>query len=265
MAITFTGTVATDFIEGNGASNQYLFAVENSLQSRVKVYLRRVYFFDEHLAAYTAVKARMLSYRATNVIASENVTAYTKGKFDSSQSSDAGVKIWSGATPSYSGISGLSCTPGNRLWEGMPNRMHTIYGRGYGQAINVLPGYATKFPLVLYPGESFIVQSVAAAVDATTINDHFFFNAVWSEEPITMHTVSGTVTLSGTGVVGAKVFVLIADDTSLTHAYLWETVTTGVGGAWSCATIPDEKIAYAYAQNYTGGTYYTAAGAPYVS
>ena len=81
----------------------------------------------------------------------------------------------------------------------------------------------------------------------------------------TTHPISGTVKLSGVGVVGAEVIVIIADDEQLTSPYVFGVVATTAGGVWSIEGIPDGKYAYAYAQNYTGGTHYTSTGAPYVS
>lgn len=78
------------------------------------------------------------------------------------------------------------------------------------------------------------------------------------------HSISGTVKLAGSGVVGAKVIILVGDDTSLSNLYLFGTVTTQAGGAWSMSGIPDSKLAFAYAQDYTGGTYYSATGAPFI-
>ena len=88
----------------------------------------------------------------------------------------------------------------------------------------------------------------------------FYVNAWYGST----YSISGVVTLAAVGVVGAEVTVIVADDTNLTNAYLHATVITTSGGAWS-ANIPTGKLAYAYAQNFTGGVYYTAAGAPYIS
>jgi hypothetical protein len=78
------------------------------------------------------------------------------------------------------------------------------------------------------------------------------------------YTVSGTARLSGVGVVGAEITVVVADDTNMANAYLHSIQVTGVGGAWS-ASIPVGKLCFAYAQNFVGGIHYTAPGAPYVS
>lgn len=93
--------------------------------------------------------------------------------------------------------------------------------------------------------------------------------AVWTVEPtlisgaIATYAISGTVTLSGSPVDGAKVMVLEADDTSLTNAHLYQVVTTAGGGLWA-STIRTGKVGAAFVQYENGGTYYTAPGSPFL-
>ena len=265
MAISYTGMVASSIIQGSGNGTQGIFCIENSIQSRVKVYVKRLYLQSDAVAVLTAVKPVIRSFRATNITGT-NMTIHTKGWFDSAQTSDPNVKIWSGATPSYTGTSGLAGTLGQRVWNWMGMRMHDLTGAVNVQNQNMLPQAASASSVLftLYPGESLLTQVVPAVATSDPLTNSYFVNCVWQEEPITTYTISGTVTLSGTGVVGAEVTVLIADDTALTNAYLYQVVTTTTGGAWSC-TIPNGKFAYSYAQNYTGGVYYTATGNPFVS
>jgi hypothetical protein len=269
MAITFTGTVATNMMYGDSLTNQNMFCIENSLQSRVKVYIRRAYFFDDHLVARTQYSPRAVSYRATNVQGIANTCLYAKGSFQTSQTSDSGVKLYSGLMPSMSGTSGLNATfPGTGMFAGINTRAQTAIGASLSHAINIIPNRAVYQDFVLFPGEAMIAQMITSPISAAVAaqpTDYYFFNAVWQEEPIAVHSINGTVTSGGSGVDGAKVIVLVADDVQLTNAYLWATVTTSAGGTWQVNDIPDGKFAFAYAQNYTGGTYYTAAGAPYVA
>jgi hypothetical protein len=78
------------------------------------------------------------------------------------------------------------------------------------------------------------------------------------------YAVSGTARLNGVGVANAEITVVVADNTSMANAYLLGIYTTAPDGTW-LAYIPVGKLCFAYAQNFTGGVYYTAAGAPYVS
>jgi hypothetical protein len=266
VAITFTGLAATSGIAGNNLGSQYLFCLENKIESRVAVYVRRLYYNVDCQATLTSVVPHVRALRATNIQTDFNATVIQKGYFDSTQTSDPSVHLWSGP-PAGAGISGITGTIGNRVFSTFSSRFHTAVEQWIVPNFRLLPRMVENATVLykLLPGESIVCQVLPSVVGAFTLSDIYYFNISWDEEPITMHTISGTVSLSGTGVVGAKVFVIIADDTAMTNAYLWTTVTTGALGYWECTTIPDGKIAYAYAQNYTGGIYYTATGAPYVS
>ncbi len=267
MAISFSGLACTPRIAGDKTTNQVLFVIENDRQSGVVVSIRRLMvFMDPGLGALTDVTPPVRGYRSSVDIEERGASLLSKGAFDTSQTSSAEVELWGGSTPDLAGKGELAATITAPSFGNMIARNHTAVEQVISTEVTLLPTLVSKIPYKLYPGQSYVVRVDAAAAASNPVTNTWMVNCCWQEEPVAVHAISGTVTNGGTGVVGAKVLVLIADDTSLTNAYLWATITTGAGGTWSCATIPDGKIAFAYAQHDAGGgTYYTAAGAPFVS
>ena len=114
------------------------------------------------------------------------------------------------------------------------------------------------------PGESLLCQVVGATTASNArLANNWWVQAEWEEDPIATFAISGTVTLSGSPVSGAKVMVLEADDTAMTNAVLVEVVTTAAGGTWA-SSIKTGKVGAAFVQYTNGGTYYTAPGSPYL-
>jgi len=119
--------------------------------------------------------------------------------------------------------------------------------------------------LKLRPGESLLVRVVGAAVAANAaLSNNWTASVAIEEDQKSTFAISGTVTLSGSPVTGAKVMVMEADDTAGTNMFLREVITTPAGGTWS-SSILTGKVGSAFVQYTSGGTYYTAPGSPYLS
>jgi hypothetical protein len=86
---------------------------------------------------------------------------------------------------------------------------------------------------------------------------------MWEEDSLPTFAISGVVTLSAAPVSGAKVMVIQADDEVMTNATLVEVKTTNALGEWA-STILSGKVGAAFVQYENGGTYYTAAGNPFL-
>jgi hypothetical protein len=206
----------------------------------------------------------VLTYRGTGVPNLTGACRAAATPFDTAKTSSDKVNLWYSVTPDGGNDSGMSGTSGVLQWRQWACKLRSAAEQQQGIDNNQLPMLVANKTWKLYPGEYLLVRVDPVTPTDNNPNSGWFCSAVWQEEDITTYTISGVVTLSSTGVVGAKVTVLVADDTSLTNAYLHEVVTTTAGGAWT-SNIPTGKIAYAYGQNYTGGIYYTAPGAPYIS
>lgn len=268
MAILYTGCATTQKIFGTGLGAQNIFAVENGRGSNVLVMIRRLaVLLDPNEGLLTAVKPIITAYQSTFVFTSQfGATILEKGYFDSTQTSDSNVRIWSAGVLD-SGFAPLAATNNTRGWrEFSPCRLHTSAGIDISQSADIMPQLLsdTTYNYTIYPGESLVVAVEPAAVTSDPSSNNWLVNCVWTEETLTTYTISGTVTLSATPVDGAEVTVIVADDTNLTNPYLHSIQVTAGGGLWSAA-IPAGKIAYAYAQNFDAGTYYTAPGNPYIS
>lgn len=270
MPYTYKGSAVIQRTLGANATSQDLFAIENRPGSNVLVVVKRIVIqTDFQNTALTTVMPLVASFRGTGPLPVTNggITV-PKGTFDSRLTSDPNVVLWQDFSSDVAAPGGdMVITPGTtRHWNQFTSRQHTGAGIVATEDDSLLPLLATSstYKFYLYPGEYYMseIRSVNAADNPPTTN--WFIMVAWTEETLPTYTISGTVTLSGVGVVGAKVTVLVGDDTSMTNAYLHSVQTTIAGGAWSAA-IPMGKVAYAYAQNYTGGTYYTAPGNPYVT
>jgi len=260
MAITYSGLVKSSIVFGNDATTQNLFTITNNYASRVNVIVRRLVFQEDAIAVSTAVMPLVKASRATAI---SGGVILEKGAFDTTQSSDANVIFRSPSAET----AGITATPGTILWQGFPIRMHTAVEQQQG--INnymqtLLPKLAAVQDFILRPGGGLLVQVVAAAGTSNAlVSNHWFVECAFEEDTISTFAISGTVTLGGSPVTGAKIIVVEADDTVLTNAILREVITTPAGGTWA-STIRTGKIGAAFVQYTTGGTYYTAPGSPYL-
>jgi len=286
MAVLFTGIASTQRISGTGLGNQNCFAIENGLGSNRLVRVRAGSAVMDPSAFATAIaKPSITMYRGsmtepagTGAKASKQDGAILirKGSFDQTQTSEDYVRLWCAFSPDGLGISNLTATLAAPSWHKFNQRMHDLTGQ-IMTADPVDGDYAflprivddlTNFNLTLYPGEAFVwaIEPGSAATAANNpLTNQWLLNLVWTEETLNTYTISGNVKLASVGVVGAEVIVVVADDnTTLANAFIHSVNTTTAGGAWSAA-IPNNKYAYAYAQNFTGGIYYTSPGAPFVA
>lgn len=261
MAITFKGTAKSSIVVGNDATTQNIFTITNDYASRVDVRIRRLVFQEDAIGLSTAVMPIVKTSRATAIsggVVLEKVT------FDTTLVSDANVIF---RAPSAE-TARITATPGNTVWQQFPLRLHTGVEQQQGlddYILTGLPALVSTKDFVLHPGESLLVQ-VVAAVDASNaqVSNNWFVMCVYEEDALSTFTISGTVTLSGSPVDGAKVMVIEADDVLLTNAHLREVITTPAGGTWS-STIRTGKVGAAFVQYKNGATYYTAPGSPYLS
>lgn len=266
MAVTFRGTAQSLSIVGNDAVAQNLFVIENGYKSRVNVIVRRLTFGCDSLVALTSVQNVLKVSRCTGV--SGGVTL-DKAKFVGTETSDANVVLRAQANETAL----ITATAGDVLWTQFAARMHTAVEQQRAEdeserikERNLLPLPASTIAnFVLRPGQSLLVKVVAATAASNAQNStNYAVRCAWDEESITTFAISGTVTLSGSPVDGAKVMILEADDASLTNAHLYEVKTTAGGGLWS-STIRTGKVGAAFVQYQNGGTYYTAPGSPFLS
>ena len=248
------------------AGSLVTFAVKNNIESGVKVKLKRGVFQRDWggTTVSTAIMTLVKAYRGAAI--EEVVGELDKCAFDTSATaSDPAVEVYASWSPDLSNVKALTSSPsGGMIRQSFAPREITAAEQWLSDDGETMSELFSSNDFVLYPGEAYIVQLSANNATSEAKDAAWFYQCVWEEVALTTYTISGNVTLSGTGVVGATVTVLVADDTSLTNAYLLGVVTTTAGGAWS-ANIPTGKVAYAYGQNFTGGTYYTSPGAPYIT
>lgn len=261
MAITYKGIVKTYSIFGNDALTQNLFTIENGFASRVNMNIKRFTLQMDAISTLTSVQPIAKTSRATNISGGVIIPS---AKFDTTETADPNTKVRCQVNEGEP----IVATSGDTIWQQFMPRMHTAVEQQRAEDHNCLPSLlyspgTAKF--ILRPGESLLVELTCSAVTTNTLlKDTWVIQAYWEEESINSFTISGTVTLGGSPVDGAKVIVFEADDVSLTNGFLREVITTAGGGLWS-STIRTGKIGAAFVQYNNGGTYYTAPGSPFLS
>jgi hypothetical protein len=265
MAISFTGGASGPITLGNDATTQTLFAVENGIASRVNVIIRDLHVSLDPLTALTAVMPLVKTSRGINI--SGGITL-AKQTFDSTQTSDPAV-VFRAAMGEGAPITATSAAI---VYQEYASRMHTaveqvvqyVAVEGLPSTGGMLPPVLSAKDFILRPGESLIVQVIAAATTSNAaLCNNWDAHCVWEEDEIATFAISGTVTLSGSPVSGAIVTVVEADDTSMTNAFLRETIVTGAGGTWA-SDIRTGKVGMVAWQYENAGTLYTAPSAPYL-
>lgn len=246
-------------IYGNDAVTQNLFTIENGIASRVDVYLRDINLKADSIAVLTAVKPLVKLSRATSI---SGGVILGKTLVDTTLTSDAAVQCR--AQENEAGP--ITATAGDTIWQTYRSRMHTAIEQQLtiNRSSNIMPQLIKTQDFVIRPGESVLVRVVASAGTSNSVNSFAHsVTAMWEEVAIATFAISGTVTLSGSPVTGARVVVVEADDQLMTNAVLREVITTPAGGTWA-STIRTGKVGAAFVQYTSGGTFYTAYGSPYL-
>jgi len=265
VAVSFTGGASGPVILGNDATTQTLFSVENGIASRVNIIIRDLHVSLDTTVALTAVMPLVRTSRAISI--SGGITL-PKGSFSTAQTSDAAVvmrcAMGQGAP--------ITATATSTVYQEFRSRAHTAVEQisefsGTGDLLDFgcLPPVLLDKSFVLKPGESLIVQVIAAATTSNpALSNNWFAQCNWEEDEIATFAISGTVTLSAAPVSGAIVTVVEADDVNMTNAVLRQTIVTGAGGTWA-SSIRTGKVGAAFVQYESGGTKYTAPGSPYLA
>ena len=259
MAVTFNGGMQFPIIIGNDSVTQHLFALENAIGSRVDVYPQKLVVQNDTIAPLASVMPQVNISRGTSI---SGGVLLDKSKFDTLQSSDSFVRLRSAMGEG----SAITASAGTTLWRQYVGRMPTVVEQVLGGDENELSCLISNplFRLRLRPGESMLVSVVGAAASNAALTDNWSVNCQWEEDSKSTFAISGTITLSGSPVAGARVMVMESDDVSGTNMFLRETIVTGAGGTWA-SSILTGKIGAAFVQYESGGTYYTAPGSPFLS
>lgn len=260
MAVTFKGSAQSIIALGNDATEQNLFVFKNEIGSRVDVNIRDLKIRNDTIGALAAVCPLVKVSRASSI---SGGVMLSKGSLDTTKTSDSFVKIFS--TSYDSGV--ITATAGDTIWQKFADRSHTIVEQQQKfRNKYILPTLVSKtgMEFKLRPGESLLVKVIAAAGTSNArLTNNWTIDVLWEEDAFSTFAISGTVTLSGSPVTGARVVVVEADDQLMTNAILREVITTPAGGTWA-SSIKTGKVGAAFVQYTSGGTFYTAYGSPYL-
>jgi hypothetical protein len=261
MAITYQGSASSPIITGNDLVEQNLFLIENGIPSRVNIIVKKLTMQNDCVSLLTSVMPIVKMSRVITTPANVFGITLSKGKFDTSQTSDANVKIWCDSL-----CAPLIVAESTTIWEQYNNRLHTAYGQILAEDNLLIPPSLDieTDDFVLVPGTGLLVQVVSpTAASNPSGTNNYIVQTLWEEDSLSTFNISGVVTLNAIPIVGAKVVILETDDEALTNPVLWEVKTTTAGGVWS-SSIRSGKVGAAFVQYVNGGTYYTAPGSPFL-
>lgn len=257
MAISFKGSIPSPIVLGNDATTQNLFVLTNKVGSRVNVILRRASAQGDTLTALASVMPVLKACRATSI---SGGIILDKAKYDTLLSSSESVEI---RTPLLEG-SPITANAGDTMWQQYCSRIHTAVEQVIADDSSLLPRLVETNNFIIRPGESILFRVVGSLVTSNpALSTNWYIQCMWEEDEIATFAISGTVTLSGSPVSGARVVVVEADDQLMTNAVLVEIITTPAGGTWA-SSIKTGKVGAAFVQYTSGGTFYTAYGSPYL-
>lgn len=248
-------------IIANDSTEQNLFVIENPIGSRVDVYIKDLDYEVDAVGVLTAVSPLIKVSRATNV---SGGVILPKTSFNTTESVDSFVRC----RAQNNEAARITATAGDTIWQVFRNRTHTaveqLTTNVNDLSHSILPTLIENENFVLRPGQALLVKLVAAATTSNSALSYFTtVQCTFNEVAFSTFAISGTVTLSGSPVSGARVIVIEADDILMTNAILREVITTPAGGTWA-STIKTGKVGAAFVQYESGGTYYTAYGSPYL-
>jgi len=248
-------------IIANDATEQNLFAIENPIGSRVDVYIKDLDYEVDAVGALTAVSPLIKVSRATAI---SGGVILPKSSFDTTEGKDSFVRCMTQNNEAAI----ITATAGDTIWQAFRHRTHTAVEQmtAYINEVThgLLPSLIETQNFVLRPGEALLVKLLASAGSSNSALSYFTtIQCTFDEVAFSTFAISGTVTLSGSPVEGARIIVIEADDILMTKAILREVIVTPAGGTWA-SSIKTGKVGAAFVQYESGGTYYTANGSPYL-
>lgn len=179
MTITYRGMAASFRTLGTAATPQNLFTIENTAGSAVVVRVRRLLVQLDATGVLTAV---MPLIKTSRCALPSGGTTLAKTPFDTALSSAANV-VFRGATASDGGgVSAITATAGDIMWQQYCMRMHTVVGQVLAPDNNLLPSLVEDDPVLLMAGEALLVQLVAAAGSSNPVTNHWFVQCMWEED-----------------------------------------------------------------------------------
>lgn len=258
MAILFTGSIPSPAVIGNGAILQNLFVITNKIGSRVNIIVRRATVQVDTLTALSSIMPIVKVCRATEI---SGGAILSPSQYLTTETPSTSVEIRTAVADGQP----ITANAGDTVWQQYCHRMHTVAEQVIAPDNNILPLLVENHDFIIRAGESLLFRVVGASVASNpALSTNWFVECMWEEDEIATFGISGTVTLSGLPVSGARVIVIESDDILMTNAVLREVIITPAGGTWA-STIKTGKIGSAFVQYENGGTYYTANGSPFLS
>jgi len=264
MPITWRGSTVTPYMFAG--DNAYFFAFVNSFRSRCNVRILRMVAQMDNLDTATASTTgaivpllRVVRCSAANVSGGMSVAA-RPALSTTLNAPDAGVLVLFSPMLCGDPSSVLTVTPGDTLWQQFTSRMVSASGQLLALDFSTLPGLVAASDFILRPGEAIATRLLNATIPT---GGTVFVQAAWEEDQVDAgYSISGTVTLGGSGVTGAKVILLTDSNKDMPNPQV-EVITTPAGGAWS-KTLASGVKSSAFVQHDTGTDKYTDEGKPYL-
>lgn len=259
MAVTFRGALVTEGLFHPATTFPFL-VIDVSARSRCNVKILTMEVELEEAIPNTGAGRTIPVIQIEKLVgtASGGFIATDKVPFDTSiNSPDSGVRIRINPCILISQRIIITGTPVT-MW----NKFTTRQANSTEQFRSCFYGFTVDFGSVLVrPGELIVMRWVDGTAPA---GGSIFAKVAWEEDQVDAgFTVSGTVTLSGAPVTGAKVALLTDLDRDMPAPEV-EVITTGAPGTWSKTLATGVKAA-ASVQYRDGETLYTDEGKPYLT
>lgn len=164
---------------GAAATTHTVFGIENGAASGLIVGVRRLSIQVDATVALTVVAPSVKTSRISGTIAGG--TALSKVTMDSNDSSAALVRAVGATASDGGGATAISTGVGTSFWTQLTMRHHTLVGQALMDDAACIPVLSDTTPVFIRPGQSLLVQIVAAAASSNPATNHWILNAMWEE------------------------------------------------------------------------------------
>ena len=179
---SYRGMVAGFAVPGSAATPQNIWSIENASASTVNVALRDLSVGVASTAVGTARDPILALYRITAM--PTGGTVLTKVGTDTTPDAGTGsasVIVRSGASADGTASAITATAAGGRIWAEYANRLHTLAGQTMTGPIELTSQIFEEAPLILRPGQAFILQVITAAAADNIATRLFLVSAAWEE------------------------------------------------------------------------------------
>jgi hypothetical protein len=225
----FTGTAVTGIQPGNSLTTQNLFAFINDYDSTVIVDIRRLVVQDDSTIVSTGINplVKLCRLPAKDI---SGGCVLNKSTFDTTQSSNSGVKILASLEDGKHGvIKGNFTSP---IYQQYTNRLRSAAEQVIVRDNVLLPNLVENTDFVLRPGEAILATMFTPSGNTNQyMQNAFWVQCVWEEYYTPTHKISG-VTRDNSGAILGNCDVYLHKFLDGKLIYLGNTTSNSITGVY---------------------------------